>query len=371
MNIYFSSTIILLSLIIVIFLYFRHVKGKGQVDLRTRMAILIFSCEPLLVACDMCTGGNLVQRLPMDMILCIIGLSTITSSVWSDAWIKAIAGVVIAVLLTFSLYLVMVALGVAAPISQCWVLRAFMLLTLILLILYCLSLWWRIRDICAVMKSGTVWQYLNLSVDCIYVVSVTMSVILYIILESFLTNTYWHSFVISVVLAATTFAYGYRIINESLFVLFSKHERTIVESMKISHVEVANDFVREDDPYREIYERVVIYFEDSKPYLNSSLTINDVVKVVFTNKLYISRAISQYTGRNFCQFVNYYRVVHSVNLFRNNPDMKIIELANASGFNTVASFSMAFKLFMNENPSDWCRKERMKLIKGKNKLWNP
>ena len=141
--------------------------------------------------------------------------------------------------------------------------------------------------------------------------------------------------------------------------------------MKISHVEVANDAVKEDGHYRDIYERVMAYFDEYLPYLNSELTISDVVKVVFTNKLYISRAISKYTGRNFCQFVNYYRVTYSVNLFRKNPDLKILELANASGFNTVASFSMAFKLFMNENPSDWCRKERMKLIKGRNKLWNP
>ena len=100
-------------------------------------------------------------------------------------------------------------------------------------------------------------------------------------------------------------------------------------------------------------------------YLNSSLTINDVVKVVFTNKLYISRAISQFTGRNFCQFVNYYRVTYSVRTFRDNPALKVAELALMSGFNSVVSFSMAFRLYMGESPSDWCRKERSRLIRRK------
>ena len=126
-----------------------------------------------------------------------------------------------------------------------------------------------------------------------------------------------------------------------------------------------------DDPYREIYDRITAYFDKSMPYLNSGLTIADIGRGVFSNKLYISKAISQYTGRNFCQFVNYHRVAYSVNLFRKNPDLNVTELANASGFNNVASFSTAFKLFMNENPSDWCRRERVLLIKGKNKLWNP
>ena len=140
--------------------------------------------------------------------------------------------------------------------------------------------------------------------------------------------------------------------------------------MKISHVKVANEESDEDDQYKDIYERVVAYFEETKPYLNGELTINDVVKVVFTNKLYISRAINQYTGRNFCQFVNYYRVTYSVRLFRQNPELKIIELANSSGFNSVASFNMAFRLFMNENPGAWCRKERLKHLRNQNKLWN-
>ena len=97
----------------------------------------------------------------------------------------------------------------------------------------------------------------------------------------------------------------------------------------------------------------------------NELTINDIVKVTFTNRLYISRAISQFTGRNFCQFVNYYRVQHSIQIFRENPDLKVAEMAMYSGFNSTVSFSMAFRLYMSECPSDWCRKEKLKLNRRK------
>ena len=49
------------------------------------------------------------------------------------------------------------------------------------------------------------------------------------------------------------------------------------------------------------------------------------------------------------------------------PEMvqAVNELAEMSGFNSVVSYNMAFRLFMNENPSDWCRKERQKIRKKK------
>lgn len=371
MVIFLSSSIILLSLVIVGSLYFRHIKGGGKVDPRVRFATVIFVCEALLVACEMCAGGEVIQRLIFDMLLCIIGLSVVTSSIWDNQWIRWISCAVISVLLIRSVCLVLSGFGIVSLMSAQGVKVGLVVATTLFILLQCFSIWWRIRDIRAVMKMGTVWQNLSLSVDCFYVLMVIADVMMYLILNSLFPHTGWYYLAVSFMLAAATFAYGFRVLNESLFVLLSRHEMTIIESMKISNVEVANDMTKEDDPFREIYERVLAYFDNSMPYLNSELTISDVGKEVFSNKLYVSRAISQFTGRNFCQFVNYYRVTYSISLFRKNPDLNVTELANASGFNTVASFGTAFKLFMNENPSDWCRRERVQLIKGKNKLWNP
>ena len=125
------------------------------------------------------------------------------------------------------------------------------------------------------------------------------------------------------------------------------------------------DSMSQDEVYREIYERVVDYFDKEAPYLRGDLVIDDLSKEVFSNKLYISRAISRCTGRNFCQFVNYYRIRHSVEVFRRNPECRVSDLAGQCGFNSVVSFTMAFKLYMNENPSDWIRQERNRLSKMK------
>ena len=358
MKYFVSASIILPSVIMVAFLSSRFAKGRERMDLKMKLAAFIFMCEALLVICELFAGGDVVRRLPYDMVICIVGLSAVTSSIWTEQWVKGISYAVIAVLVSMSVYALLAASGVAGLMSERHALPLFLSAFLVFAVLRSLSLWWRIRDVRAVMKSGTVWQSLWLSVDSLYVSIVYAEVMLYMLTECLLPAARWHLYLVSVMLAAATFALGVRILNGSLFVLYSRHERRIVESMKISHVEVANDDMKENEHYRDIYDRVVAYFEEALPYLNSGLTINDVVKIVFTNKLYISRAISQYTGRNFCQFVNYYRIMYSVEAFRQNPELKATELANLSGFNSLVSFSMAFRLYMNENPSDWIRKER-------------
>lgn len=119
-----------------------------------------------------------------------------------------------------------------------------------------------------------------------------------------------------------------------------------------------------DSWYETMYERLNSLFEAKKPYLDGDLTISDVARELYTNKLYVSKSISLCAGKNFCQYVNYHRVQYSVGLFRSDPHLKVSQLAEMSGFHSVASFNMAFKLFIGESPSEWCRRHRAS-ISGK------
>lgn len=109
---------------------------------------------------------------------------------------------------------------------------------------------------------------------------------------------------------------------------------------------------------KELYGRIVDLFDADKPYLIDGITVSEVARMLFTNKVYVSRAINDYTGKNFCQFVNYYRVQYAVKIFNENPYLKVGDLSDMSGFHTLVSFNMAFRLIMNESPSEWCRKVR-------------
>lgn len=113
------------------------------------------------------------------------------------------------------------------------------------------------------------------------------------------------------------------------------------------------------DAAKELYSRIVDLFDTSKPYLVDGITVSEVARMLFTNKVYVSRAINDCTGKNFCQFVNYYRVMYAVRLFNGNPYLKVSDLSDMSGFHNQVSFNMAFRLIMHETPSDWCRRQRL------------
>ena len=370
MSVFVASAIIMSSLFMSAFLFQRNRRFKELTDKLSVLTPWIFLAEAVIIMCDVFAGAGKPYALVFDVSAGLVPLMVLTSSLWKKTHARYVVFAGLAGQITLIIYWLMVAAGMFDYPQEKGCVISSMLVALSVAVLYLSSLFMRIRDVKAVMKSATVWQGLGLSGESIYVTFTLINAAMYCIVCSLFRSHAFFQCVFSILICMESISLGLRSSLGSMFVFWNRHERRIVESMKISHVEVSYSGAKEDEQYKDIYERVVAYFEENKPFLNGELTINDIVKVVFSNKLYISRAISQHTGRNFCQFVNYYRVTYSVQLFRANPDMKIVELAAASGFNSVVSFNMAFRLYMNENPSEWCRKERLQAIRNKNKLWN-
>lgn len=110
-------------------------------------------------------------------------------------------------------------------------------------------------------------------------------------------------------------------------------------------------------------ERFEEYFEKQKPYLDPELSINDVARSLCSNKTYISRMLNGQMGQNFNQVVNGYRIRHAMEHFRNNPSIRVFDMADASGFKSLSTFSLAFRIHVGEAPGDWCRKTRASIQK--------
>jgi AraC-like DNA-binding protein len=353
------SVIVLIVLSITGIAIYQVIRNRNQPsadDGRRRMLPWVMALTGLAVLSDIISCAVSSPAVIVDLMPGVIVLWLLTSSIWEYQWIGKAAGILIAFRLVVTAYHLGALLNLFPEPGRntALVLLVFMNAVLVSCLVYgfivCL------RDVKAVMKSGTVWFAVSLMVDMVYLIFIIASSALWQI-EAVLPALF--------LMGGILVALGIRIMTDSLFLLWRKQERIIAESMKVTSVAAVVDESRIDDVYKDLYERVKTYFETEKPYLNGELTINDMVKALYSNKLYISRAISQFTGRNFCQFVNYYRVMHSIECFRNNPDLKVHELGSMSGFNTIVSFNMAFRLFMGENPSDWCRRERSRIIKKK------
>ena len=114
-----------------------------------------------------------------------------------------------------------------------------------------------------------------------------------------------------------------------------------------------------------LYDRCCRYMTERRPFLVESFTLQDLANAVYTNKAYLSKTINRFSGKNFRQYVNYYRVMYSMELFRNNMSLRISALAELSGFRSETSYLQSFKKVMGEQPSHWCARMRRKYNKRK------
>lgn len=354
---FFIITAIIVAIIPVVgMLLIRNRRYKALATKGRNYASCIMAAALFSFVCNLCVGEGVASRIMLDVMLAVTALSVLTNSILKSEfkWRVVISLIVLQVVL--SLYYILCSFGVTCLLTDIASDDIMLGLILINMCFFAYVVWLRVRSVKDIMSFCTVWAWLTFAVDVVYLLMIVAVYVLYhLTLSCNVMNL-----VTFVMMAGLMFAYCIRIISDSAFALLVNHERLIVESMKISLVE-ASGIQREESAYKEVFERIKRYFEAEKPYLNNKLTINDVVLEVFSNKVYISRAISHFTGRNFCQYVNYHRVKYAMDVFRRNTNLKISELWPMSGFNSIVSFNMAFRLFVNESPSEWCRKEKKKL----------
>ncbi len=217
------------------------------------------------------------------------------------------------------------------------------------------------RNMKEVLGSGTIWNSVLLRSDLLYGSGFAFLLLLLVLcyLSGNSTFAFHGGLAVALLIAVLEVLTVIRWVRSRLFVVFPRLEERILESMKSVTTELNGK--QYEQLYSEVYDRIVNYFEASSAYLEPTLSITDVARKCFTNKVYVSRAIHRATGKNFCQFVNYHRIRYAVAIFRKEPEMRVADMAYRSGFHNIVTFNMAFHLFMESTPSEWCRQERARL----------
>lgn len=134
-------------------------------------------------------------------------------------------------------------------------------------------------------------------------------------------------------------------------------ERKVVKQSNIPMLYHTSSEVSLDNQL--LRERLIEYFAIEKPYLDSTLNIDRVSKVLYSNKSYLSRMINETFNSNFCQLVNFYRIEEAKELYSENNNLSIQQLCEKSGFGSTATFNMSFKLFTGKTPSEWCKHHKI------------
>ena len=105
-----------------------------------------------------------------------------------------------------------------------------------------------------------------------------------------------------------------------------------------------------DREYKAALEQ---WMEKEKPYLNPDFRLIDLREVLPLNRTYLSQFIKNSYDCNFYQFVTNYRIEEAKRLMRENPDMKMQDVAAQSGFSSPTVFARTFVKETGFTPSEW------------------
>jgi len=111
--------------------------------------------------------------------------------------------------------------------------------------------------------------------------------------------------------------------------------------------------VKDEGAYKEELLKLKQFMTDEKPFLNPSLTIQDISKQIGIPVRDLSLLINHQLGQHFYDFVNTYRIESAMEILRdtNRSELTILEILYEVGFNSKSSFNTAFKKHANCTPT--------------------
>jgi AraC-like DNA-binding protein len=179
------------------------------------------------------------------------------------------------------------------------------------------------------------------------------------------------------VIGFTFFAYALSIFGfqqDSIFIspsfarLQSRRERLDLINEEKTDFEVLEEEVIENpkyeksglkpETYAEYIDKIMDYMNTSKPYLDSSFSIQQMAEDLHIQKFYITQVLNEHLKKNFYTFVNDFRIEEVKNIIKNDKNNKytLLSLAFDAGFNSKTSFNTTFKKYTGKTPSQY-RKE--------------
>jgi YesN/AraC family two-component response regulator len=91
---------------------------------------------------------------------------------------------------------------------------------------------------------------------------------------------------------------------------------------------------------------------EEKPFLNPTISISDVAKLLNVNAQHLSQVINEKAKLNFSDFINSYRIKLAKEIL-NSPEynkLTIDAIAEKAGFNSKSPFYIAFKKHTGMTP---------------------
>lgn len=106
---------------------------------------------------------------------------------------------------------------------------------------------------------------------------------------------------------------------------------------------------------QELVRRLRDHMAQAQPHLDPSLTIQDLAQQLQLPVRELSLLINHHLDQHFFDFVNEYRIQHSMRLLKDptQRDRTVLEILYAVGFNSKSSFNTSFKKLTGQTPTQY------------------
>lgn len=105
--------------------------------------------------------------------------------------------------------------------------------------------------------------------------------------------------------------------------------------------------------YDKIMEAFKQHMEKEHGYLNPSLTIEEIARILNTNRTYVSKLVNLYYGMTFRDYVNIKRIEFAKQLMSDEPDASLDYISAKSGFQSSTQFIRKFRETEGLTPTVW------------------
>jgi len=103
----------------------------------------------------------------------------------------------------------------------------------------------------------------------------------------------------------------------------------------------------------QLLDRLNRVMSEQKPFLKTEFSLPDLAQQLGTSVHTLSQTINERLGKSFFEMVAEYRVEEAKKLLKDQPNIKVEEIAEQVGYNSKSSFNTVFKKLTGSTPSEF------------------
>ena len=148
------------------------------------------------------------------------------------------------------------------------------------------------------------------------------------------------------------------------FIAFEADEEELPDSIEVPILELSEKYSSSSLKGMEemkLYFRLKDLVEKEKLFLDSNLTLKALADKLNTNTKYLSQVVNHYSGTNFQQLINSYRIQEVKRKIRDGESahLTLYGLSIQCGFKNKSTFYKVFKEVTNQTPKEYLQEVSM------------